>query len=83
MRLTRLAIDAQHPNRVALMYGPVVMVLNDTPTLVLDADITKTFRMSGSSLEFELRGQPSKGLVPFYRMGYQKPYVMYFDQQID
>ena len=83
MQLTRVAIDPQHPNRVALVYGPVVMVLNDTPTLALDADISKTFRMGDSSLEFELRGQPSKALVPFYKMGYQEPYSMYFDQQVD
>jgi hypothetical protein len=83
MQLTRVPIDPQHPNRVALVYGPVVMVLNDTPTLALDADLTKTLRVGDSPLEFELRGQPSKALVPFYKMGYQKPYSMYFDQQMD
>jgi len=80
MRLTGVPIDAQHPNRVALVYGPVVMVLNDTPTLVLDTDLS-SFGTVGSSLEFQLRGQPLKALVPFYRMGYQQPYSMYFDQQ--
>ena len=33
MRLTLAPIDEQHPHRVAVMYGPVVLVRDQTPVL--------------------------------------------------
>jgi hypothetical protein len=80
MQLVLAPIDRQHPNRAAFVYGPVVLVRDDRPTLALSpADIAKGFEASIRSLEFRPVAQPAGLMVPFYRMRYQQPYTMYFD----
>jgi DUF1680 family protein len=80
MQLTLASIDLQHPNRVALMYGPVVLVRDDRPVLSLNkAEIDKGFEAGNRALEFRALDQPSSTMMPFYRLGYQHPYTMYFD----
>jgi hypothetical protein len=79
MPLALAPIDRQHPNRVAVTYGPVVLVRDDRPILPLDrSDIASGFSPEGG-LEFRLNRQPAARMVPFYQMGYQQPYTMYFD----
>ena len=71
----------QHPNRVAVMYGPVVLVRPDPARLVLSApSLAKSFNSRDrEGLEFELVGQPGGMMLPFYKVGHLQPYTMYFD----
>ncbi len=79
-QLALSVIDAQHPRRVALTYGPVVLVREDRPTLALrTSEIAKGFEVGDEPLEFKSVRQPSSRTVPFYRIGFQEPYTMYFD----
>jgi DUF1680 family protein len=82
MRLAFVPIDEQHPNRVALKYGPVVLVRDQQAVLHPKGDelskwITPTFK----ALEFDAVGQKQGVFVPFYRLGLGTPYNMYFDLQ--
>jgi len=80
MQLALAPIDPQHPKRVAVMYGPIVLVRDDRTQLVLDTrDLGRSFSSGTRSLEFVLVAQPRSAMVPFFEMGYQQPYTMYFD----
>jgi uncharacterized protein len=81
MQLQLAPIDPQHPNRVAVMYGPVVLVRPDPARLVLSApSLAKSFNSRDrEGLEFELVGQPGGMMLPFYKVGHLQPYTMYFD----
>jgi hypothetical protein len=80
MRLALSPIDHQHPNRVAVMCGPIVLVRDDSTKLVLDTkDLGRSFSPGMQSPEFVLAAQPRSAMVPFFKMGYQQPYTMYFD----
>ena len=91
MRLRFEAIDRQHPNRVALMYGPVVIVqegrytkgLRKRPT---DQDLSKLIVPTGNPLEFHITDRPSGPFVldwgkfmAYYQVRPGDPYRMYFD----
>lgn len=78
----RLApVDAQHPNRVAVTYGPIVLVRNEEPTLAAPLeDPAAAIRRNGSGLEFSAPRQPEGTFVPFFRVGAGVPYNMYFDR---
>ena len=80
MRLTFEAVDQQHPNRVAVMYGPVVLVRNQLPILIAKGGNASSWIVeNGKPLEFNAAGQPLGSLVPFYQLGEGTPYNMYFD----
>jgi len=80
MHLALAPIDHQHPNRVAVMCGPIVLVRDDSAKLVLDTpDLRRSFSPGARSLEFVLAAQPRSAMVPFFKMGYLQPYTMYFD----
>ncbi len=76
MEILYIPVDSQHPNRIALVYGPTVLV-------------KRPKRFSGNTLQ--ALGKPSRGLsfhlpssgedefAPFYSMGFHEPYEMYFD----
>ncbi|MGH9342557.1 MAG: hypothetical protein ACRD19_02165 [Terriglobia bacterium] len=82
MRLILEPVDSQHPNRVAAVYGPVVLVRNQDPILVRKGGNASSWIVeSGKSLEFNAAGQPLGTFVPFYQMGQGTPYNMYFDLQ--
>ena len=82
MRLTRAPIDEQHPHRVAVMYGPVVLVRDQTPMLRLKAnDPSSSLIAAGPPLGFTSPAQPSEAFIPFYKVGKGTPYNMYFDLQ--
>jgi uncharacterized protein len=80
MRLALAPVDAQHPNRRAVVYGPVVLVRNEEPRLVPSAgDPGSWIRPQGAALRFAAAGQPNGEFLPFYRIGAGQPYNMYFD----
>jgi DUF1680 family protein len=79
MRMASSPIDKQHPNRVALVYGPVVLVRDEQPTLPLRGDPAGWVVSKGKPLEFSVSKEAPGTLVPFYCVGAGTPYNMYFD----
>jgi len=81
MAVALVPVDAEHPNRVAVTYGPVVLVRNEDTTLAAPLrDPAAAIRRNGSSLEFSAARQPEGTFVPFFRAGAGVPYSMYFDR---
>jgi DUF1680 family protein len=78
MRLGFSPIDAQHPKRVAVTFGPVVLVRDETPRLALRGGPTE-WMVGRPGLEFAAPGQPEGVFMPFYKVGANMPYNMYFD----
>ncbi len=89
LRFRMQHVDAQHPNWVAIVRGPVVYVLDafahaqnfrlpDT-----DADLNKWLVADTPQgvfhVEFPSGGRVGSKLFPFYAMGEVAPYKMYFD----
>jgi DUF1680 family protein len=74
-------VDSQHPQRVAVMCGPVVLVRRESPALILQGsgELSSQLRPTGRPLEFAAAGQPHGEFVPFYAVGAESPYNMYFD----
>lgn len=85
------AVDEQHPDRVALVRGPVVYVLDafahsqsfrlpDT-----DADLGRWFVADEQPGAFRVQMPDGRRvgsrLLPFYAMGEVAPYKMYFDRK--
>jgi DUF1680 family protein len=91
LRFRMQPVDAQHPNRVAIVRGPVVYVLDafghsqafrlpDT-----DEELNGSLRPQEESGVFRLVGEGGRSLGyplhPFYAMGEVQPYKMYFDRE--
>jgi DUF1680 family protein len=73
-------IDKQHPNRVALMYGSVVLVRRAAPLQVpKNENLSKWLRREGKHLELHAAGRSTETFVPFYQLEREAPYIMYFD----
>ncbi len=81
MRLALVPVDPQHPKRVALTYGPVVLVRNAAPRLAPPpgGDLSQWITPRGGALEFTAAGQPQGPFLPFYKVDGETPYNMYFD----
>jgi len=80
MRLRTVPVDQQNPHRVALVYGPVVLVQKFELVLPEKADNVSTRISDGEgSLTFSVPRQPAGNFVPFYSIGANVPYNMYFD----
>jgi DUF1680 family protein len=92
MRLRLVPIDRQHPRRVALTYGPVVLVQDGRYTRELNRlpagpDLSKAIIPTGKPLEFRVAGGQAKEVyapswgtyMPFYQLGQGIPYRMYID----
>jgi len=80
MALALVPVDPQHPKRVAVMYGPVVLVRDESPRLAPSgANPTDWIVRRGKGLDFSAAGQPQGGFRPFYTVGPGVPYDMYFD----
>jgi hypothetical protein len=92
MRLRLAPIDPQHPNRSALMYGPVVLVQDGRYTRQPNlngngSDLAKKTIRTDKPLEFKVVDDlppspfmPSTGaIMPFYRIAAGVPYRMYLD----
>lgn len=72
-------IDKQHPDRVAVVVGPVVLVReNESKAAAMERDLSKMIR-SGEPLGYRFQAQPNRPFVPFYRVGEGALYGMYFD----
>jgi DUF1680 family protein len=72
-------IDKQHPDRVAIAVGSVVLVReNESITAAMPRDLSKIMR-SGEPFDYHVKAQPDRPLVPFYRVGEGALYGMYFD----
>jgi DUF1680 family protein len=76
MELLYAPIDKQHPHRVALVYGPTVLVKRQKH---LSADSLAKFVRPENKLRFELSSTGEDEFVPFYSVGFHEPYEMYFD----
>ncbi len=76
MELVYDRIDQQHPKRVALVYGPTVLVRRQKP---IPTDALPKFSKPDQKLRFELRLSSEDEFVPFYAVGSHEPYEMYFD----
>jgi DUF1680 family protein len=83
----RQAADVQHPNRVALLRGPVVLVQDlaasampmipedqDLQTWLTPTDRPGVFRMTRSN-----NGPLAGAFASYYSLGEAQPYRMYFD----
>jgi uncharacterized protein len=82
MQLRLLPIDPQHPNRVALMFGPVVLVRNQDPILIpKGTDPSAWVVPQGGPLQFSAPAQPHGAFLPFYKVPQGTPYSMYFELQ--
>jgi len=80
MRLRTVPIDSRHPNRVAVMVGPVVLVQEQTPRLAIGRfDPQADLRAADKPLSFLASRSAAPMLEPFYRIGFGAPYSMYFD----
>ncbi len=87
-----LPVDAQHPNRVAVLYGPVLMAqdarfsypLHGPPDQVLQRlsrkpDALVLTYADDADHRLEQGGQEVGELRPFYSFGERQPYRSYFD----
>jgi DUF1680 family protein len=89
LRLRMQAVDAQHPQRVAIVRGPVVLVQDfnyHDPAFQLpdnDDDLNKWLVADNSPSVFRMErpdGRPVRlRFRPFYDLAEDFPYVMYFD----
>jgi hypothetical protein len=80
MQVSYVPIDAQHPRRVAAVYGPVVLVRTQEDTILPEpADPTGWLGPGGKPLEFRAQARSTGTFVPFYKVGFGVPYRMYFD----
>jgi DUF1680 family protein len=70
-------VDEQHPARVAFTYGPFTLVSRGSGhRLRRNGALSQSMVRQGSDLQFQLDGAT---FVPFYQVGFQQPYQMYFD----
>jgi hypothetical protein len=82
MRLAYAPVDRQHPKRVALTYGPVVLVQRHRARLNPSGSTLEDWIQPNSrALEFHAIPQAQRaGLFePYYRVGADTAYAMFFD----
>ena len=84
-------VDRQHPDRVAVVRGPVVMALDydyHDPNLMLpatDGELAKWLVAENEPAVFRIvrpDGRPIRlKFRPYYQMAHGFPYLTYFDRQ--
>jgi hypothetical protein len=80
MELVLKPVDVQHPDRVAAVYGPVVLVQErETVAAPSRSDPSKWITPQGGPLEFHSEQRSTATFLPFYRVGHGTSYRMYFD----
>ena len=80
MSLALSAVDPQHPKRVAVTYGPLVLVRPEQPLPgPTGGDLSAWLSRRGDALEFAGPAPDRGSFVPFYEVGAGAPYQMYFD----
>ncbi len=84
------AVDAQHPHRCAVMFGPLLLAQNARYTLPLamtnGEDISQRLIRQGQKLYFKpteiaAHEQKTGPFAPFYQVAKSDPYRVYFDMQ--
>lgn len=76
MEVRSTCVDQQHPQRVAFIYGPTVLVRRNR---TLSSDSLSKFARQKDSNTFRLSLSGEQEFVPFYSVGFHEPYEMYFD----
>ncbi len=80
MKIRFAPVDRQHPQRVAAVYGPVVLVRNQETVVVPSlSDASKWISERGKGLEFRAENRSAATFVPFYAIGRRSAYCMHFD----
>jgi DUF1680 family protein len=79
MSLGLAPVDPQHPNRVAVTWGPIVLVRDESPRLLSRGDLAAFVAKAGAGLVFTAPREPQGSFLPFYKVDGQTPYNMYFD----
>jgi DUF1680 family protein len=79
LKLTFAPVDVQHPKRVAVVRGPVVLVRKSLKAWFADFSTWQTD--PNSPISFLTSAPTTSQFVPFYQMGKGEPYSMYFDLQ--
>ena len=80
MSLALAPVDAQHPRRAAVTYGPLVLVRPDSPLPgPPGGDLSAWLARRGSGVEFAGPAPERGSFVPFHTVGGGVPYQMYFD----
>jgi DUF1680 family protein len=79
MKLAFAPIDEQHPKRVAVTYGPVVLARRDSHILISGKGDPAQWLEREGELQFRSRDQPHGPFVPFNKLGPSEGYHMYFD----
>ncbi len=77
LNLRFAAVDSQHPKRVAVVRGPVVLVRKDPKTRLADFSAWQTD--PNDPMAFHSSAPATDLFVPFYKIGRGEPYLMYFD----
>ncbi len=73
-------VDKQHPDRVAVMRGPVVLVRRQEKIeLPSRQNLAELFAGEKGPLEFHAIVRSAGTYVPFYELSEGEPYLMYFD----
>jgi DUF1680 family protein len=72
-------VDTQHPNRVALVSGPVLLARQSVAVLPAGSDAAGLVARSGPGLEFHAKTPRESLFKPFYRFGLLESYDVYFD----
>lgn len=89
-RLRLEAVDAQHPHRCAVMFGPLLLAQNARYTLPLamtnGEDIDRRLVREGQKLYFKpteivAHEQKTGPFAPFYKFERGDPYRVYFDMR--
>lgn len=76
LQLVTAPVDTQHPKRVAITRGPLVLVRKGQPS---PSTSFADWKAAGDG-SFEASSAPvTERFVPFYRLRIDEPYLMYFD----
>ena len=77
--LRQIPVDPQHPGRVAVVDGPVVLVERQQSSLAAGLAGLRESASADSPLRFSSSSEIKSSFVPFYSVGYGEPYSMYID----
>lgn len=81
MQLRAVPVDKQHPDRVALVYGPVVLVAQEKTAIAGGlSKIARGGSLTSEPLTFSASNQTNV-FIPFYNASYGVAYVMYTHAQ--
>jgi hypothetical protein len=79
MSLALAPVDRQHPKRIAVTYGPLVLVRPEPKLPAPGGDPAAWLSRRGAGLEFAGPAPDRGAFVPFHEVGGGTPYQMYFD----